>query len=162
MNIGKFLGYDIVDSHMAITPVIEEFIERARVARLATVDYTSKPHLVPVVFVFDGNHFFIPIDKKKKTVTPQRLKRIKNIQDNPNVALLIDKYSEDWTKLAFVMIQGKASIITSKTQGNIQLQEAYKKLTTKYRQYQKIGLSEMCIMIKPEKVASWGAIPDFK
>jgi PPOX class probable F420-dependent enzyme len=147
---------------VAITPVIEEFIERARVARLATVDYTSQPHLVPVVFVFDGNHFFIPIDKKRKTVKPQKLKRIKNIQDNPNVALLIDKYSEDWTKLAFVMIQGKASIITSKTQGNIQVQEAYKKLTTKYRQYQKIGLSEMCIIIKPEKVASWGAIPDFK
>jgi PPOX class probable F420-dependent enzyme len=147
---------------VAITPVIEEFIERARVARLATVDYRSKPHLVPVVFVFDGNHFFIPIDKKRKTVKPQKLKRIKNIQDNPNVALLIDKYSEDWTKLAFVMIQGKASIITSKTQGNIQVQEAYKKLTTKYRQYQKIGLSEMCIIIKPEKVASWGAIPDFK
>ena len=147
---------------MAITPVIEEFIERARVARLATVDYTSKPHLVPVVFVFDGNHYFIPIDKKKKTVKPQRLKRIKNIQDNPNVALLIDKYSEDWTKLAFVMIQGKASIITSRTQGNIPVQEAYKRLTRKYKQYQKIGLSEMCIIIKPEKVASWGANPDFK
>ncbi len=147
---------------MAITQVIKEFIERARVARLATVDYTSKPHLVPVVFVFDGNHFFIPIDQKRKTVEPQRLKRIKNIQDNPNVALLIDKYSEDWTKLAFVMIQGKASIITSKTQGNIQLQEAYKKLETKYRQYQKIGLGEICIIIKPEKVASWGAVPDFK
>ena len=146
---------------MAITHVLEEFIERARVARLATVDYASKPYLVPVVFVFDGNHFFIPIDQKRKTVKPQRLKRIKNIQHNPNVALLIDKYNEDWTKLAFVMIQGKASIITSKTQGNIQLQEAYKKLTTKYRQYQKIRLSEMCIIIKPEKVVSWGAIPDF-
>ena len=147
---------------MAIANSIEEFIERARVARLATVDYTSKPHLVPVVFVFDGNHFFIPIDQKRKTVKPPRLKRIKNIQDNPNVALLIDRYSEDWTKLAFVMIQGKASIITSKTQGNIPVQEAYKKLTTKYKQYQKIGLSEMCIIIKPEKVTSWRANPDFK
>jgi PPOX class probable F420-dependent enzyme len=162
MNIGKFLGHGIVDSHMAIAHSIEEFIERARVARLATVDYTSKPHLVPVVFVFDGNHFFIPIDQKRKTVKPPRLKRIKNIQDNPNVALLIDRYSEDWTKLAFVMIQGKASIITSNTQTNIPIREAYKKLTKKYRQYRKIGLSEMCIIIKPEKVASWGANPDFK
>src|SRR5919201_3412276 len=108
---------------MAITHVIEEFIERARVARLATVDYTSKPHLVPVVFVFDGNHFFIPIDQKRKTVKPQRLKRIKNIQDNPNVALLIDKYSEDWTKLAFVMIQGKA-LVATKEEGNIQVRQA--------------------------------------
>jgi len=147
---------------MAITPVIEEFIERARVARLATVDSTFRPHLVPVVFVFDGNHFFIPIDQKRKTVKPQGLKRIKNLQDNPNVALLIDTYSEDWTKLAFVMIQGKASVITSRTQLNIDVKEAYKKLTTKYRQYQKIGMSEMCIIIKPEKITSWGANPDFK
>jgi PPOX class probable F420-dependent enzyme len=147
---------------MAIAHSIKEFIERARIARLATVDYTSKPHLVPVVFVFDGSHFFIPIDQKRKTVKPPRLKRIKNIQDNPNVALLIDRYSEDWTKLAFVMIQGKASILTSKTQTNIPVREAYKKLMTKYQQYQKIGLSEMCIIIKPEKVVSWGANPNFK
>jgi PPOX class probable F420-dependent enzyme len=147
---------------MAITHVIEEFIERARVARLATVDHTFKPHLVPVVFVFDGNHFFIPVDQKRKTVKPQGLKRIKNLQDNPNVALLIDTYSEDWTRLAFVMIQGKASVITSKTQWNIDVKEAYKKLTTKYRQYQKIGLSEMWIIIKPEKITSWGANPNFK
>jgi PPOX class probable F420-dependent enzyme len=140
---------------LSVPPAAEEFIERARVARLATIDSESKPHLVPVVFVFDGNYFFIPIDEKRKTAKPDKLKRIKNIQDNPNVALLIDEYSEDWTRLAFVMIQGKAAIITTKTQGNIQLQEAYKKLTTKYHQYQKIGLSEICIIIKPEKVASW-------
>ena len=147
---------------MTITPVIEEFIENARVARLATVDNTFKPHLVPVVFVFNGSRFFIPIDHKRKSVKPQGLKRIKNLQDNPDVALLIDMYSEDWTKLAFVMIQGKASIITSKTQCNIDVKEAYNKLTTKYLQYQKIGISEMCIIIKPDKILSWGANPDFK
>lgn len=140
---------------MSIPPAVEALIERARVARLATIDSEFKPHLVPVVFVFDRSHFFIPIDEKRKTAKPEKLKRIKNIQDNPNVALLIDEYSEDWTKLAFVMIQGKATIITTKTQGNIQLQEAYKKLTTKYQQYQKIELREMCIIIKPEKIASW-------
>ncbi len=141
---------------MSIPPAAEDLIERARVARLATVDSESKPHLVPVVFVFDGNCFFIPIDKKrKKTAKPWKLKRIKNIRDNPSVALLIDEYSEDWTKLAFLMIQGSATIITAKTQGNIPLHEAYKKLIIKYSQYQKIGLSEICITIKPEKVTSW-------
>ena len=139
---------------MNIPPAVEEFIERARVARLATVDFASKPHLVPVVFVFYANHFFIPVDEKRKTAKPEKLKRIKNIKGNPNVALLIDNYSEDWTKLAFVMIQGKASI-ASKTQGNIQLREAYKKLMIKYLQYEKVGTGEMCIIIAPEKVASW-------
>jgi PPOX class probable F420-dependent enzyme len=137
-----------------IPPAVKEFIERARVARLATVDFASKPHLVPVVFVFDANHFFIPVDEKRKPAKPEKLRRIKNIKHNPNVALLIDNYSEDWTKLAFVMIQGRASI-TSKTQGNIQLKEAYKKLMIKYLQYEKVGIGEMCIIIAPEKVASW-------
>jgi PPOX class probable F420-dependent enzyme len=139
---------------LIVPPAVEEFIERARVARLATIDSEFKPHLVPVVFVFDGNHFFIPLDEKRKTAKPEKLKRMRNIQDNPNVALLIDEYSEDWTKLAFVMIQGKASVAT-KEEGNIQVRQAYKKLMTKYIQYQKVGIGEMCIIITPKKVASW-------
>jgi PPOX class probable F420-dependent enzyme len=139
---------------LIIPPAVEELIERARVARLATIDSEFKPHLVPVVFVFNGNHFFIPVDEKRKTAKPEKLKRIRNIQDNPNVTLLIDEYSEDWTKLAFVMIQGKASIAT-KEEGNIQVREAYKKLMIKYLQYQKVGLGERCIIITPKKVASW-------
>jgi PPOX class probable F420-dependent enzyme len=146
--------HNTTDTALIIPPAVEEFIERARVARLATIDPEFKPHLVPVVFVFDGNHFFIPVDKKRKTSKPEKLKRIRNIQDNPNVTLLIDEYSEDWTKLAFVMIQGKASVAT-KEEGNIQVREAYKKLMTKYLQYQKVGVGEMCIIITPKKVASW-------
>ena len=140
---------------MIITPAVEDFIERARIARLATIDSEFKPHLVPVVFVFDGNYFFIPVDeKRKKTAKPEKLKRIRNIQDNPNVALLFDEYSEDWTKLAFVMIQGEA-FIANKIEGNIQVREAYKKLMTKYIQYQKVGIGEVCIIITQKKVTSW-------
>jgi PPOX class probable F420-dependent enzyme len=146
--------HNTTDRALIITPGVEEFIERARIARLATIDSEFKPYLVPVVFVFDGNHFFIPVDEKRKTAAPEKLKRIRNIQDNPNVALLFDEYSEDWTKLAFVMIQGKASI-ASKGEGNIQVRQAYKKLMTKYIQYQKVGVGEICIKITPKKVASW-------
>jgi PPOX class probable F420-dependent enzyme len=143
--------HNTTDTALIIPPAVEEFIERARVARLATIDSEFKPHLVPVVFVFNGNHFFIPVDE---TAKPEKLKRIRNIQDNPNVTLLIDEYSEDWTKLAFVMIQGKASVAT-KEEGNIQVRQAYKKLMIKYLQYQKVGLGERCIIITPKKVASW-------
>jgi len=134
---------------------IEEFIQRVRVARLATIDSDFKPHLVPVVFVFDGNHFFIPVDEKRKKAKPEKLRRIKNIQDNPNVALLIDEYNEDWTRLAFVMIQGRASIVKSRPQADFQVQEALKQLTIKYTQYQRVGTGELLIRIKPEKVVSW-------
>lgn len=92
---------------------IQSLANDARVARLATIDFEeAKPHIVPVVFVFDGNSYYIPIDKKPKMDTdPERLRRVRNIQENPNVALLIDEYNEDWSKLFFVMIQGKGSLI---------------------------------------------------
>ena len=92
--------------------VIQKIINRARVARLSTIDYQKQiPHIVPVVFVFDGDHYFIPLDDKRKKETVEKLKRVKNIQHCPNAALLIDEYNEDWSKLVFVMIQGKAYLI---------------------------------------------------
>jgi PPOX class probable F420-dependent enzyme len=133
---------------------IAQFVQRSRVARLATVNSESQPHLVPVVFVFDGTHFFIPIDEKRKKTKPDELKRVRNIRENPDVALLIDRYSEDWTKLSFVMVQGKASIALN-TRGNVQVKAAYKKLAMKYPQYRNIGLGNTCIVIKPERVVSW-------
>ena len=150
-----FSRYNTISISLIIAPDIEDFIQRARVARLATVGSGFKPHLVPTVFVFDGNYFFIPVDEKRKKAKPENLRRIKNILANPNVALLFDEYSEDWTRLAFVMIQGTAAIIKSRTQADIQLRQAQKELATKYTQYQKIGIGEMCIVIKPEKVVSW-------
>ena len=112
-------------------------------ARLATVDSENKPHLVPVVFVFDGKYYYVPLDEKIKKDKPERLKRVKNIQRNPNVVLLIDEYNEDWSKLRFIMIQGRASLIGKKVQHNeLELEKAHKLLYRKYRQYKKIGIGE--------------------
>ncbi len=128
-------------------------IDKARVARLATADDKGQPHLVPVVFVFDQESFFIPLDEKSKRVRLGKLRRVRNIQENPNVALLIDEYSDDWRKLFFVMILGKASII-----GNEQrklLARAHKLLYAKYPPYRRVGIGDSCIMIDPQKVISW-------
>jgi PPOX class probable F420-dependent enzyme len=134
-------------------------IDKARIARLATVDTECKPHLIPVVFVFDNDRYFIPIDEKTKRSRPEKLKRAKNIQQNPNVALLVDEYNEDWTKLIFIMIQGKACIIGGKEleQQNdlLLLEKAQKLLSDKYLQYQKTGIGEYVIMIIPQKVITW-------
>jgi PPOX class probable F420-dependent enzyme len=138
---------------------VKTIIDKARVARLATVDSECKPHLIPVVFVFDNYSYFIPIDEKTKRSRPEKLKRAKNIQQNSNVTLLIDDYNENWRKLYFIMIQGKASIIGGKKleQQNelLLLEKAHKLLSDKYLQYQKIGIGEYVIMIIPQKVISW-------
>jgi PPOX class probable F420-dependent enzyme len=137
---------------------VKTIIDKARVARLATIDSECKPHLIPVVFVFGNDCYYIPIDEKTKQSRPEKLKRAKNIQQNPNVALLIDEYNEDWTKLYFIMIQGKASIIRGKELEQnelLLLEKAHKLLSDKYLQYQKIGIGDFVIMIIPQKVITW-------
>ena len=149
---------------------IQEIINRARVARLSTIDHNKQiPHIVPVVFAFDGHHYFIPLDEKRKKETVEKLKRVKNIQHYPNVALLIDEYNEDWSKLVFVMIQGKAYLIGEKdVEENGEcckyddynnkiplLKEGHKLLYQKYTQYQKVGIGHHCIIVKPQKIIFW-------
>ncbi len=128
-------------------------IKGAKVARLATVDQKSYLYVVPVVFVFHENLFFIPLDEKTKTVNPKKLKRVKNIEKNPNVTLLIDKYQNDWKKLFFLMIHGKATVIDGKN--SKLMDKIHKLLISKYPQYKKIGTGNSCITIYPTKVTLW-------
>jgi PPOX class probable F420-dependent enzyme len=93
---------------------ILETLNNLKIARLATVDpENNQPYVVPVVFVFDGSNILIPIDDKpKKTMNSDELKRVKNIQKNPNISFLIDTYdNNDWNNLSYLMIQGKARIV---------------------------------------------------
>jgi PPOX class probable F420-dependent enzyme len=145
---------------------IQTTINSARVARLSTVDCENMPHTVPVVFAFDGHHYYIPLDGKGKTQPVEKLKRVRNIQQNPNVALLIDEYNEDWGKLFFVMIQGKAYLIGDREEKgnqnndydfnyNFSLKEIHKLLYQKYPQYRQVGIGWNCIKIQPQKTISW-------
>ena len=144
---------------------INPIIYRARVARLATVDSKAIPYIVPVVFAFDGEKYYIPVDEKTKTLKPDKLRRIKNIEINPAVALLIDEYNEDWKKLLFIMIQGKASVIGRRRENEKDeeqqddndklLKIAHKLLFTKYPQYQHIAIGKLCIVIYPQKRIFW-------
>jgi PPOX class probable F420-dependent enzyme len=81
----------------------------ARVARMATVTAEGRPHLVPCTFALDGDCVFVAVDHKPKTTT--NLKRLRNIAANPSVALLTDRYDEDWQELWWVRADGQASVL---------------------------------------------------
>ena len=127
-----------------------ETLNNSKIARLATVDPdNNQPYLVPVVFVFNGYNIFIPIDDKPKTVNSNQLKRVKNIQKNPNISFLIDTYDdEDWNNLSYLMIQGKARIV-NRLKDTDTIQKAHSLLSEKYLQYKKIvvGMGDSCIVI---------------
>src|SRR5438067_898697 len=83
-------------------------LQQARVARLATVDADGRPHMVPVCFLYDTGFFYTAIDKKPKRVALEKLARVRNILARRKVALLVDEYQEDWTKLWFILVRGTA------------------------------------------------------
>ena len=137
---------------------ILESLHDAKIARLATVDpENNQPHIVPVVFAFDGKNIFIPIDDKPKAVNSNRLKRIQNIKKNPNVSFLIDTYdNEDWNNLSYLLIQGKARI-TDMTNDKDDVKKAHSLLSDKYIQYKKmiVGIGDKCIVIDIYKAITW-------
>jgi len=85
------------------------FLADARVARLATADAAGRPHVVPVCHALDGDAVYVTIDAKPKGSRP--LKRIRNLRENPAAALVADRYDEDWSRLGWVMVQGRAEVL---------------------------------------------------
>jgi len=87
-----------------------EFLSGRRVAYLATADARAVPHVVPVCFALSGETLYVTIDEKPKRTTGMPLKRLRNIAENPAVAMVVDRYDEDWSRLAWVELRGQVSI----------------------------------------------------
>jgi PPOX class probable F420-dependent enzyme len=146
------------DHDREFSGAIQKLLKKARVARLATLNTRSWPHIVPVCFAYDGKRFYTAIDQKPKRVTPERLTRVRNIRAVPRVALLIDEYDEDWTQLWYVLIRGKAKLIPKSA--HKEHTWAIHKLRAKYPQYARGMLADDApiIRITPERTISWGKI----
>ena len=138
-----------------IDPRTLEFIRSHRVARLATASAEGQPAVVPVCYVFDDKNVYTPIDEKPKSVQAGLLKRIRNINANPNVALVVDDYSEDWSELVYVLIRGTAEIISPGDEAS-EHARVIALLREKYPQYRSMKLDEKPIIkIKPARIKRW-------
>ena len=127
-------------------------INAVRAARLATADSDGVPHLVPICFAYDGEHFYSVLDRKPKRTSLMNLKRVRNMLSNPNVALVLDHYEEDWGKLWFVLVTGTAQIV----QQGEEHQYAIAILRDKYPQYRSMDIDENpVIKITPARITSW-------
>jgi PPOX class probable F420-dependent enzyme len=127
---------------------IKEVIASERRAVLTTADGEGRPHAVPVVFAIHDDHVLTPIDRKPKTT--RSLGRRKNIEQNPHVALLIDRWSEEWTGLAWVMIRGTASV-----QPASESTEEIETIIARYRQYRDTIEGSEIIRIVPWRISWW-------
>jgi len=131
-----------------------DLLYESRVARLGTADRAGQPLVVPVCYVFDGRLCFSALDSKPKRVAATELRRVRNIAENPRVSLTVDRYDEEWSRLCWVIVEGRADILTdgSERAGAVDL------LRDKYAQYRAMGLdrdSATVIRISPERTLHW-------
>ena len=124
-------------------------VERARVARLATVGAGNRPHVVPICFVLEGDVLYSAVDRKPKR--SRNLKRIENVRANPHVSVLVDHYDDDWTQLWWVRLDGRARVLTE----GAELERALALLAAKYPQYSADTPDGPVLAIDIERRRSW-------
>jgi PPOX class probable F420-dependent enzyme len=125
-------------------------LSEARVARLATVDASGRPHLVPVTFAVDGDTLYFAVDAKPKRTT--NLRRLRNIAANPQVSLLVDHYDEDWSRLWWVRADGAARVLEDA--GSTR---AVDMLVNRYAQYRQARPQGPVVAITIHRITGWAA-----
>lgn len=135
---------------------VEEFILSLKVARLSTVTPSRVPHSVPICFALSGNDtIYTPIDAKPKKNKSKPLKRIINIASNDEVVVLFDRYSENWTELAYVMAKGKAKVVSDE-QENLLAAKLLENRYIQYRDQNYLPRGATIIGIRVYDYISWG------
>ena len=133
----------------------QRFLNRHRVGRLATASAAGKPHVVPVCFILADTTVYITIDEKPKRDAGKPLQRIRNIGANPFVALVVDHYEEDWSRLGWIMLRGPARMLASGPEHD----HAQRLLRARYPQYGSMRIEHLpVIAIRVERVNAWGRL----
>lgn len=132
-------------------------LDSARVAHLATADQYSRPHVVPIVFALVADRIYFALDRKPKREDDwHMLRRVRNIETNGRVSIVVDRYDEDWTKLAWVLLEGVATILEIGEERD----EAVGALEARYPQYRDGGLAGCPVVsIVVERVVTWSSAP---
>ena len=139
-----------------LTAAQRAFLDGQRIAHLATADARGAPHVVPVCFAVAGTKAYVTLDDKPKRAGGKPLKRLRNIAENPWVALVADHYDDrDWSRLGWVMLRGRAAVVHAGPEHA----EAQRLLRRRYAQMEAMALEEHpVIAIHIERVVSWGAL----
>ncbi len=128
------------------------FLEASRVGHLATADAMGAPHLIPVCYAADEGTLYITVDEKpKRRDIP--LKRVRNILDNPQAAFIVDRYDDDWSRLAWVMLRGPAEILASGPEHD----RAQALIVARYPQLRAMHIAELpVIALRIARATDWG------
>jgi PPOX class probable F420-dependent enzyme len=131
--------------------LLRQRVRESQVARLATVDPDGRPHLVPIVYALEGDTLYSAVDEKPKR--SRRLRRIENARARPDVAVLIDRYDDDWTQLWWVRLRGRARVLDRGEEA----EHALAILREKYPQYRDEPPGVPVLAVEVDEWRGWEA-----
>lgn len=126
-------------------------LDDARVARLATIRPDGSPRLVPICFALDGDTLYSAVDEKPKRT--RRLTRLTDIERDPRVEILVDGYDEDWSRLWWARLRGRARVVEHD-------ERALELLCAKYAQYREAPPRGPFVVVEIDERLTWSAADD--
>ena len=127
-----------------------ELLATARVAHLGLLDDELRPRVLPVTFAVHEGAVWSAVDAKPKRVAGEELARVRWLRGRPTASLLVDRYDEDWTRLAWVQLVGSVEVLADPA-------TAADALASKYRQYRDTPPAGPWLRLVPERALHWRA-----
>src|SRR5438067_8514803 len=129
----------------------QELIQAAPVARLGLLDSRDRPRVLPVTFAVVDGEIWTAVDHKPKRSPGRELARVRWLRRRPGAALTVDRYDDDWSRLAWVQALGQASIEENAPE------DVLEALVAKYRQYEDEAPGGPFIGLEPRRFVHWRA-----
>lgn len=127
-----------------------ELVLEARVARLGLLDEADLPRVLPITFaMFDTGLWTVVDCKPKRSAQPARIRRLRR---RPEAAVLVDRFSDDWSRLAWVELRGVVTLAETSS-----APAALEALSTKYEQYRVEPPPGPLLRLAPMSFACWRA-----
>ncbi len=130
---------------------MRRLVSTAPVGRLATVRRDGRPHVVPICFVVTNDVVYSAVDNKPKR--HRHLQRISNVAATGAASLLIDEYDDDWSRLWWVRLDGRARLVDN----TVEAERAIRLLCDKYPQYRDQPPSGPVLAVDVERWVGWSA-----
>ena len=138
--------------------VVDRILDSWPIARLVTLGPEGAPHPVPIVFVRHGGRIWSPVDAKPKRSAD--LGRIRNVESDPRVSLLLDHYDADWSRLWWMRIDGRAQAVRPSGPDDPDVAPVVEALRRKYPPYTTVPVliePATLLAVDPAKITTWCA-----
>ncbi|HUG48080.1 MAG TPA: TIGR03668 family PPOX class F420-dependent oxidoreductase [Candidatus Limnocylindria bacterium] len=145
---------------LPLEPYQLALLEEQRRAVLATLAADGRARLVPITYAYDPDTglLYSALDDKRKSVDdPRELARVRDIAVRPRVSVLVDRWSEDWSRLAWLRLDGEATLLEPADHAE-EHAWALHLLRGRYPQYASHSLAQRPVVrVEITGVAGWSA-----